>query len=378
MPVDTDEPIVFKAKAVIIAAGCDGLRPIDYPTHPLTGDSVALGYKVGAQIIGQEFVKPILPMGLEPDPHWKSMYEMFQGGHSATQPGVIQKLTKPKINAEGDPVPNRGMSWACWLDVHYEVHAGRGPIKTEDPGGNIINVLGPGASGQSMQAGIYATDTDCSVGIKGLYAAGDSLGSQYIGASYSGFSFATAYANVTGARAGIAAAKYSSSSVDTVPDENTVESLKNSIREPIVRKGGFSPRWVTEILRNYMSPYFVMYIKHEKRLQAALMNVEFIRDHLVPKMVANDAHELRLVNETKNLVLVAEMKLRASLFRKESRGHHYREDYPQRNDPEWLAWTLLKDVDGSMEAFKKMIPEEWWPDLSKSYKERYPMELPTG
>ncbi len=78
------------------------------------------------------------------------------------------------------------------------------------------------------------------------------------------------------------------------------------------------------------------------------------------------------------MVLNAEMKLRSSMFRKESRGNHYREDYPKRNDPEWLAWVLLKDVDGRMDVSKKQMPEEWAPDKSKSYDENYPLEFPTS
>ena len=161
-------------------------------------------------------------------------------------------------------------------------------------------------------------------------------------------------------------------------DEKNVEDLKKSIREPIERKGGFSPRWVAETLRSYMMPYFVMYIKHEDRLKAALTNVEFIRNHLVPRMVANDAHELRLAHETKSMALNAEMKLRSSMFRKESRGNHYREDYPRRDDPDWLVWVLLKEEDGKMTVYKKPMPEEWWPDLNKPYDERYPLQFPTS
>jgi hypothetical protein len=52
------------------------------------------------------------------------------------------------------------------------------------------------------------------------------------------------------------------------------------------------------------------------------------------------------------------------------------EDYPRRDDPEWLAWVLLKDEGGSMEVFKRPVPEEWWPDLSVPPEERYPFRLP--
>jgi succinate dehydrogenase/fumarate reductase flavoprotein subunit len=76
------------------------------------------------------------------------------------------------------------------------------------------------------------------------------------------------------------------------------------------------------------------------------------------------------------MVLNAEMKLRASIFRTESRGTHYREDYPRRDDPNWLAWVILGEEQGTMQLRKEEIPKEWWPDLSKSYEERYPIKFP--
>jgi succinate dehydrogenase/fumarate reductase flavoprotein subunit len=71
------------------------------------------------------------------------------------------------------------------------------------------------------------------------------------------------------------------------------------------------------------------------------------------------------------MALNAEMVLRASLFRTESRGLHYREDYPFRDDENWLAWTVLKEEDGQMKLHKKPVPEEWRPDSSMSYEEKY-------
>lgn len=382
-PVDKDEPVVFKAKAVVIAAGGGGFRPPGYPTHELTADGVALAYRVGAQVTGKEFVSPMTPGDLEPRPGWESMYEQFSSGHSAALPGAAENIPflKPQFNAEGDEVPHRGMSWHGYIDVHHEMHAGRGPVHVIGPGGRKMITNGPGAGGSMhghATAGIFPSDTDCSVGIPGLYAVGDSLGVQFAGATYSGFGFATAYASVSGARSGKAAAEFALQSNSIALDEKNIEDLTKSIRAPLERKGGFGPRWVVEVLRGYIVPYFVMYIKHEDRLKAALINVEFIRDHLVPKMVANDAHELRLVHETKSMVLNAEMKLRSSIFRKESRGNHYREDYPKRNDAEFLAWILIKDEDGKMTLTKKMMPEEWRPDPSKSFDENYPLQFPTN
>jgi succinate dehydrogenase/fumarate reductase flavoprotein subunit len=380
-PVDDESPVVFRAGSVVICAGGGGFRPPGYPTHELTADGVALAYRVGAGVTGKEFASPMTPADLEPRPGWQSMYEHFSSGQAAARPGAVENVpfVGRQFNAEGDEVPHRGMSWHGWIDVHYEAHAGRGPVHILGPGGRRLKVNGPGAAGSMhghATAGIFPTGTDCGAGIPGLYAAGDSLGVQFVGATYSGFGFATAYASVSGARAGGAAAEFAKESGRPSLDTEMVKDMRARIVLPLERRGGFSPRWVTEVLRSFLVPYFVMYIKHEDRLKAALTNVEFIRDHLLPRLKANDAHELRLAHETKSMVLNAEMKLRASMFRKESRGNHYREDYPRRDDPDWLAWVLLKDKDGKMEVYKKQMPEEWWPDLNKPYDERYPLVFP--
>ena len=105
-----------------------------------------------------------------------------------------------------------------------------------------------------------------------------------------------------------------------------------------------------------MIPNFILYVKSEERLLAALTYVEYLRDHQVPLLMADDEHELRQAHETANMVLNAEMKLRASLMRTESRGSHYREDFPERNDDEWIAWIKIRQSDdGTMQLIKHPI-----------------------
>ena len=45
---------------------------------------------------------------------------------------------------------------------------------------------------------------------------------------------------------------------------------------------------------------------------------------------------------------VAMMIARAALFRTESRGAHYREDYPKPDNENWLHLTLINKEDGEM------------------------------
>ena len=80
--------------------------------------------------------------------------------------------------------------------------------------------------------------------------------------------------------------------------------------------------------------------------------------------------------ELANIVHLLEASAKSALFRTESRGMHYREDFPRRDDPDWLAWVMLKEEAGKMTVYKKPIPEKWWPDLSKPYEERYELRFP--
>jgi succinate dehydrogenase/fumarate reductase flavoprotein subunit len=58
--------------------------------------------------------------------------------------------------------------------------------------------------------------------------------------------------------------------------------------------------------------------------------------------------------ETKNIVEVAEMVLRAALMRTESRGAHERSDYPEE-DPNWLKNIIVQKVDNKMQLSTEQV-----------------------
>lgn len=360
-PMERYEPYVFMAKAVVMCAGAGGFKAAGWPIHELTADADAMAYRIGAEITGKEFSDPH-PTSAEHPAYFGSI---MKGGRP-----IFGRLR----NAEGKEIKGRG---TLFLDMEFEAHAGRAPITQESPEGKYTRI-GGGASGMSVHKaeGIWPKDTRCATMIPGLYAAGDSLGTMQSGAVYASIGLALCGASVTGARAGWGAAEYAGRAENPKAEKNLLSDLKRAMATPLKRKGGFTPRWVTQMLQNTMIPYYILYIKRGDRMEAALTLVEFMRDHLVPKLTAKDPHELRLTHETKNMVLNAEMRLRSSLFRTESRGCHYREDYPRRDDQNWLAWVKLKEEDGRMTVSKEPIPKEWWPDLSKPYEERYPVRFP--
>jgi len=158
---------------------------------------------------------------------------------------------------------------------------------------------------------------------------------------------------VQGAIAGEEAAKFSNTIKVPKVSKEQIMRVKEEILAPLKREAGYSPAWITHTLQGIIIPNFVLYIKKERMLNAALFYVEELKESHLPHIKASDMHELRLAHETNNMLISAEMKLKASLMRKESRCSHYRLDYPGLDDKNWKAWiNIYKDASGAM-AFEK-------------------------
>jgi len=386
----------FKSKATVVATGSGAFKVPGWTDAYWTADGDAMSYRAGAEIVSKEF-------GGKDGGTLKDF--------SSARIGVTGGYNR-YVNADGKSfiatyAPKYDTEARRMISSLFEVHAGRGPIfvdfESATPEEKKRAVQAIEASGlnwlaervgfdankarkieiefgswvgyQPSQGGLVI-NTKCESVLPGLYAAGDCAGTRMCGSCYAPMGYGLAGASVTGHRVGQHSAEFSLRVNQAETDVKEIARLKDGIYEPLLRTGGFSPAFVTQTLRNIMVPYFIMQIKHEQRLQAALTLVEFLQRDLIPKMKAQDAHELRMAHETRNMALNAEMVLRASLFRTESRGSHYREDFPRRVDPDWLAWTVLKQEQGEMKLFKLPIPKEWWPDLSKPYEERYELRFP--
>jgi len=222
--------------------------------------------------------------------------------------------------------------------------------------------VGGSSAGMSTHKseGLVPYDEMGASNIPGLYAAGDALGSHMCGGIYTQIGSSLAGSAVQGGIAAEAAAAYAKGLTMPSVSERRRKKVEAEILAPLKRERGYGPAWVTRTLQGIMIPNFVLYIKKESLMTAALAYIEELRDHHTPMLRAADLHELRLAHETANMIVNAEMKLRASLLRKESRCSHYRLDYPEMDATNWNAWiNIYKSGDGSMKLEKQ--PFDSWP-----------------
>ena len=399
---------VFSAKAVVTCTGPLGFKSIKHmAVANMTGDAEAMAYRAGAEISGKEFAfSGAAAFTAEKDERARVKISGREI-NDICDSNVVWSGYLPQIGAYDYFIDAKGYPLNRFTAASA-VHEGRGPVllnldavpkpmldwsdrEIQDAGECYrLDRIGANAMNSGIWAGTFRpelnvgglhgggsgiaqVDINCATSLPGLYAAGDSYNSRCVGARYPWVGMGQANAAVTGARAGCAAAEYAMASKLKAPDAEEISALKSRVYEPSLRDGGFSPRWVIQQLQNVLFPYYYSIVKHEDRLNAALTTVGFLKSHMGPRIRATDIHELRLAHEARNMILNAEMIIRASLLRRESRGNHYREDYPGRNDNEWLAWIRIKENDGKMELSKEAIPKELLPDLSIPYHLRYPM-----
>lgn len=375
--IDKNESIAIHAKSVILCTGASGFKPTGWQIGAQTSDGDAMAYRIGAEISGKEWVDGHggTNFGLDGKPKTTaSNTEEIRGmlgveqniavaesgpseGGMMGPPGGGDRRGPPPGGGRGGPPPDGDKMAGGPPGGGQGGPPGGGPPGGKNgKGPTMIGGVSAGMS-QHKAEGIFPQDDKCASNIPGLYAAGDSLSSMQNGGIYTQVGSSLAGSAAQGALAGATAARYAAAAPEGRVSDEDLKTIRSDIYAPYLRDSGYSPRWVTQALQSVMIPNFILYVKSGERLLAALTYIEYFRDHQVPLLKADDLHELRLCHETANMVLNAEMKLRASLMRKESRGSHYREDYPKANDKDFLCWIKIRQgADGKMETVKHPVP----------------------
>ncbi|MDD2791246.1 MAG: FAD-binding protein [Sulfurimonas sp.] len=381
--LDEEKVVTIRAKSVILCTGAGGFKPNGFPICDLTHDGSIMAYNIGAKITGKEWNDGhpgSATNAADTFGNWHGMFEekpsttTVQINHhlgvdlnyAAYASGNSIKMGPPQLMSEttvaGGPYTPEEFQGAGGPPQESEEGERKGPPKdAKRPPGMSASPVGGSSAGLAIHKseGLTPINDRCESTIKGLYAAGDALGSHMSGGIYTQIGSSLAGSAVQGTIAAEEAAKYSKTRALPEISQEQIATIKAEILAPLKREAGYSPRWITQTLQGIVIPNFVLYIKKERMLQAALAYVDELQESHIPYIKASDMHELRLAHETINMVISAQMKLRASLMRKESRCSHFRLDYPELDNKNWQAWiNIYKDKSGAM-AFEKQPFGTW-------------------
>ena len=129
--------------------------------------------------------------------------------------------------------------------------------------------------------------------------------------------------------------------------------LKNTVipsQQNTVKFGNIDTPEITYLqaeLRKSMWDY-VGIIRNEENISLMLKKIERLRARLIA--IGNAGVNTRFL-ELVNMVTVANLITTAAFARTESRGTHYRQDFPVTNDKAWLKHICLQKLDSKVETF---------------------------
>ena len=379
----TGEIHVFQAKSVIFATGGAGkVYKTTSNAHTLTGDGMAIAYRAGLPLEDMEFVQ-FHPTGLAGLGILLSEAARGEGGilRNADGERFMERYAPTIKDLAPRDIVARSMA--------EEVRQGRGAGPNKDYVLLDLTHLEPshideklpditefartylGVEPYTEPVPVFPTchyfmggiptnikaevHQDNDTVVPGLYAAGEVACVSVHGSNRLGTN-SLLDINVFGRRAGIYAAEYAvQADWVELPEGGelpTVEHIEN------LRSATGSER-VADIraeLQESMDADMQVF-RDEDSIRRALAKIEELRGRYENVSVQDKGHRFNLDllegMELGYLLDIAEAMTLAALGRKESRGGHYREDYPDRDDENFMAHTMIyRDETAEMEGVK--------------------------
>lgn len=364
----TEEAAVFIAPSVILACG-GGSALYSRNDNPasICGDGYAMGARVGLGLINMEFVQfyPLMTDYGEGRVDQFMLWHTMEASRFVNEKGedLAEKYQIPRpLAIKSRDLTSRVMMLEkkTYLDFSETTGAKWEKVaKASDPESTLqirkwveshlslkkSNKIPLSPTAHFCCGGIQInarTETQ----IEGLFAAGEVTGGVHGANRLGGNALSEAF--VFGKQAGVAAAafkqKLSSALTDSIQKE--AEEKAGQVWEEAsaadnpsiaIRKKLTSLMWEkVGVLRN------------KEDLSQALQAITGLSSLAVSRKDAGIAKAL----EVKNMLLTGEMICRSALFREESRGSHYRLDYPEKDDANWLYHTHIVLEEGGLRLQK--------------------------
>ena len=404
--------IVFEANAIILATGGIGRAfSITSNSWEYTGDGHALAYNAGAELMDMEFVQ-FHPTGMVWPPSVRGIlvtegvrgeggvlrnkdgrrfmfddipdnykaqtadteeegWRYTQGDKNARRPPEL--LTRDHVARcimreirEGRGSPHGGVfldiSWIKQKLPKAEEH-----IKKKLPSmyhqfkqlADIDITKEPmeiGPTTHYVMGGVRVDgDTQMST-LPGLFAAGEVAAGLHGANRLGGNSLSDLL--VFGKRAGDAAAEFSKKNKGAKIDASQVEQAAKNALEPFDRQGGEGPYQIQHDLQVMMQD-LVGIVRREDEMRRALDGLSKLKQRATRAFSPGNREYnpgWHTALDLGNLLTISEAVTLAALERKESRGAHFRDDYPNKSAEEAkVNLVVLKGPDGNMKVERRPV-----------------------
>jgi len=407
---------LFRAGAVILATGGVGRAyRITSNSWEYTGDGHALAYEVGADLIDMEYLQ-FHPTGMVWPPSVQGIlvteavrgeggvlrnrdgrrfmfddipplyrnqtadnedegWRYTQGDKSARRPPEL--LTRDHVarcivreTKEGRGSPHGGVfldiAWIREKLPHADVH-----IKSKLPGmyhqfKQLAGVditrepMEVGPTTHYMMGGVRVDPETQMSTVPGLFAAGECAAGLHGANRLGGNSLSDLL--VFGKRAGEFAARFAGEHPAGQIDAGAADAAARAALAPFERGGGNDggPFQVQEELQTGMQN-LVGIVRREDEMRRALDRIAELKRRAAQVAVSGNREYnpgWHTALDLDCLLTVSEAITRAALDRKESRGAHFRDDYPKKDDGAGRVTTVIrKGSGGEMQVAREPVPE---------------------
>jgi fumarate reductase (CoM/CoB) subunit A len=363
--------VIYGAQQIILCTGGgSGLFYVNDNPPQVTGDGYVLGFRAGVPLIGIEMIdfqamccSPKEMFGFAPHPtgfiNAGAVFRNQEGEEFLKRyfPDTAEQSTRSEVI----------------LAMAKEIHAGRAGstggifmdatkvpmdvIQKQIPhiyktclhrGIDLTRTLLEVAPGSHTWLGGLKVDVDGKTPVDGLFAAGETAGGIHGGNRIGGSALSASL--VYGRRAGRKAAALAKRARIELPEEAIPESERAWLAGLIERDRGPLQSDVRMNCR-MLAHHKLGPIRERRTLQEALAEYERIEREDVPAMRLDEkaqsyakvlGEELESALSVRNLALLGRILASASLARTESRGAHFRLDYPDTDEVRWRVVTRLQ------------------------------------
>jgi succinate dehydrogenase/fumarate reductase flavoprotein subunit len=139
--------------------------------------------------------------------------------------------------------------------------------------------------------------------------------------------------------------------------ENEAFKIREKLHELMLKEKGASPSEIREVLGDTMDRLVGVFRK-ESDLKAALTMIRELKEQFNDVFVGHSDrrfnYSLLRILELENMLDLAEVITMGALMRRESRGAHWRLDYPERDDENFLKHSLFTKMEDYVKT--ELIP----------------------